>query len=322
MKQIILLYGEDAFALEEFEKNFISEKVSTEWETFNLEILDGSDISADRISESVNSPPFGFGDKVTLVKKAGDLFAKKEDELTALTTLFQATLMPTNFLIFSADSVDKRKTVVKKLLEVAEVKEFAQLKPWEVSKKLYPWVEDYLRKFGKRIEREALQELVEATASNKHRLERELEKLMLYIKDVNLIKFQDVRALVSNTESDLFEFIDYLSKKEVANALMQINNLLLKEKAIKIIASVSSNMRSIYNVKLLAENDMSINDIAKQLGQKPFIVEKNVKAWRSFKTEKLREVLEELMNLDFKFKTGSINDKLELEKFIIKNFSR
>ena len=59
MKQIILLYGEDAFAIEEFEKNFISEKVSTEWETFNLETLDGSEISADRISESVNSPPFG-----------------------------------------------------------------------------------------------------------------------------------------------------------------------------------------------------------------------------------------------------------------------
>jgi DNA polymerase-3 subunit delta len=320
MKQIYLLYGDDSFSIEAFEKKFASENVDPEWETFNLDILDGSSVSVDKIVESADSPPFGTGNKVTVVKNAAAAFSQKEDQLEPLDRLLNKDLMPTNFLIFSTDSADKRKNIVKTLVKVAEVKEFNLLKPWEIAKKLYPWVEDSLRKHGKRIEQEALEELVEASGANKHRLENEIGKLLLYTGENKIITFQDVRTLVENTESDLFEFLGHLARKETGNALRQLNKLLLKDVPIKLVSSLSANFKTIYSLKVLAEDDMNNSDIARELGQKPFLVEKNLKTWRNFKTGKLREIMKDLLELDFKFKSRSVNAKQELEAFIVKNF--
>lgn len=318
---IYLLYGDDLYAIDEFEKKFITENVDPQWETFNLDIIDASSSSIDKIVESSDSPPFGFGNKVTIVKKSENVFNQSEENLKILVDLLNKGLMETNFLIFSADTVDKRKTFTKSLISIAETKELNQLKSWELSTKLKPWVEDCFRKQGKRIDYEASKELIEATGGNKHRLEREIEKLIIYVGDDSIVTYKDVRALVPNNESDLFELLDFMARKEVGNILKELASILLKENPIKLIASLTANLKTIYSIKLLVEDNMGMNDISKTLGQKPFIVEKNSKTWKSFNSKKLREILKDLMDIDLKFKTVSVNHKLELEKFIIKNFS-
>lgn len=320
MKQIYLLYGDDTFAIEDFQKKIVQNNVDPAWEAFNLDVLDAKDVTYDKVIESVDSAPFGFGNKVTIVKNADILLSQKDASLEALESLFIRSLIPTNILVLCAETVDKRKSLVKTLLNKAEAKEFAMAKSWEVAKKLYPWVEDYLRRFGKRIDQEGLQELVDATGGNKHRLEREIEKLILYVNTANVIKYDDVRKLVTNDQSDVFEFFAYIARKEVDNALLQLNKLLLKENAIKIIAVFSSTFRSVYNQKILAEEHMNNNDIAKKLGQNPYIVDKNLKLWRSYNSEKIRMVLKNLMAMELSFKSTSVNHKLELEKFVIHNF--
>ncbi|MFN8579096.1 MAG: DNA polymerase III subunit delta [Candidatus Sericytochromatia bacterium] len=318
---IYLVYGDDLYAIDEFEKKFISENVDPQWETFNLDILDASSISIDRIVESADSPPFGFGNKVTIIKKSENVFNQNEDNLKILLNLLNKGLMETNFLIFVAESLDKRKTFIKSLIAISETKELNQLKSWELSTKLKPWVEDCFRKKGKRIDYEASKELIEATSGNKHRIEREIEKLVIYVGDEPIITYKDVRLLVPNNESDLFELLNFMAKKEVGNILKELASILLKENPIKLIASLAANLKTIYSIKLLIEDEMGINDISKALGQKPFIVEKNSKTWKNFSSKKLREIIKDLMDIDLKFKSVSVNHKLELEKFIVKNFS-
>lgn len=318
MKHIYLLYGEDDFSKEDFEKKFISDNVDPSWESFNLEILEADNTSISKISESFNSPPFGFGNKVILVNKAELLFSKSEDELKDLDNLFINPL-ETNFLLLSANTIDKRKSSVKKLIEHAEVKEFLTPKPWELAKKLHPWIEDQFRKNGKRIEIEGLEILTEATGGNKHKLEREIEKLILYSGSNQIIKVSDIKILVPNNESDIFEFIEFIAKKEVGNALSQLSKLLLKDVPIKIISSLYSNIKTTYNLKLLEEGGMGYSDISKNTGSKPFIVEKNLKLWKKFNSKQLREMQKDLYILDSRFKSESINAKIELEKFLIKS---
>lgn len=320
-KNIYLLSGDDLYAIDEFEKKFIAQNVDPQWETFNLDVIDSLDSSVDKIVESADSPPFGFGNKVTLVKKAENVFSQSEDNLSSLSQLLKKGLMETNFLIFSAESVDKRKSFTKFLLTVAEAKEFNQLKSWELSTKLKPWVEDYFRKNGKRVDYDASKELIEATGGNRLRLEREIEKLIIYVGDNPNITYKDVRTMVANTEADLFELLDFMARKEVGNVLQELSRILLKENPIKLIASLTANLKAAYSIKLLMEDEMGANDIAKTLGQKPFIVDKNSKSWRNFNSKKLREILKDLMDIDLAFKSTSVNHKLELEKFIVKHFS-
>ncbi|MFN8673820.1 MAG: DNA polymerase III subunit delta [Candidatus Sericytochromatia bacterium] len=321
-KRIYILYGEDLFALEEFEKKLIEENVDPSWEAFNLDILDGNDIGLDKVIESADSPPLGFGNKVTIVKKAEIVLSKDSDNLELLESLLVRNLMETNILVFSFQSLDKRKSIIKNLISQAEVKEFNLPKPWEIEKKISPWIEDYLRKFGKRIEKDAIHEIVESTNGNKHRIERELEKLLLYINERNIIKYEDVRALVVNDQSDIFEFLEFLARREIDNALVQLNKIILKDNPIKIVATISSSVKNLYNQKLLNEEGLSNNDVAKKLGQSPFMVEKNIKLWRNFNSGKFREILRNILDLELKFKSVSVNNKIELEKFFIKNFSK
>lgn len=320
-KNVYLLYGDDAYSIDEFEKKFISENVDPQWETFNLDIIDITESSIDKIVESADSPPFGFGNKVTIVKKAENVFTQSEEILKPLVDLLNKGLMETNFLIFSAISVDKRKTFAKSLISIAETKELNQLKSWELSTKLKPWVEDCFRKQGKRVDYDASKELIEATGGNKHRLEREIEKLIIYVGDSPNITYKDVRTMVENNESDLFELLDFMARREIGNVLQELSRILMKENPIKLIASLTANIKTAYSIKLLIEDNMGVNDIAKELYQKPFIVEKNSKTWKSFTSVKLREVLKDLLELDLKFKSVSVNHKIELEKLVVKNFS-
>lgn len=320
-KNVYLLYGDDAYSIDEFEKKFIIDNVDPQWETFNLDVIDITDSSIDKVVESADSPPFGFGNKVTIVKKSENLFNQSEENLKPLVDLLNKGLMDTNFLIFSAESVDKRKTFTKSLISIAETKELNQLRSWELSTKLKPWVEDQFRKQGKRVDYEASKELIEATGGNKHRIEREIEKLIIYIGDNSIVTYKDVRTMVANNESDLFELLDFMAKKETGNILRELSNILLKENPIKLIASLTANIKTAYSIKLLLEDNMGVNDISKSLNQKPFIVEKNSKTWKAFTSVKLREVLKDLLDLDLKFKSVSVNHKLELEKFVVKNFS-
>jgi len=220
-----------------------------------------------------------------------------------------------------ATSIDNRKSFIKYLTSVAEVKVFDLIKPWEVAKKLYPWIEETFRKDNKRIEQSALEALVNAAGTNKHRLEKEIEKLILYADTNKIIKYSDVVSLVVSTESDIFELLDFLAQNQTGKALLLVNRLLLKENHIKIIISLSTNFRNVYNVKLLSRNDLDITEIAKQLKQKPFLVEKSLKTWKNLSPEKLRAILKHLMEIEVKFKSTSVSPKFELEKFIIKNFA-
>lgn len=319
-KNIYLIYGDDAFAIEEFEKKFITQKVDPEWETFNLDIIDPLSSSVDKIIESANSPPFGFGDKLTIVRKAENVFNQNEDYLKELTELIKKGLMDTNFLIFSTQSVDKRKSFTKFLLSAVEIKELNQPSSWDIEKKMVPWVEDYFRKNGKVIEFVASKELVQATSGNKQRLEREIEKLLIYVGENHSITYKDVRTLVTNTESDLFELIEFMAKKETGNALRELNNLLTKENPIKFIASLTSNLKTAYSIKLLQEDEKGTNDICKILGQRPFIVEKSIRQWKLFNSKRMRDIMKDLMDIDLMFKSQAVNQKMELEKFTVKHF--
>lgn len=321
MAQIYLLCGEDLFLIEKFEKDFIREKVDPEWESFNLEVIDAEKVNVDKIVEAADSPPFGFGNKVILVKNSHKIFEQDEVQLQSLADLLEKGLMETNFLIFRTLTIDKRKSFSKKLLKVAEIKEFLAIKQWDALKVLGAFAEDFVRKREKRIERKAVESLIEAVGTDRQRMEQELEKIISYIGENLVITHNDVQALVVNNEADLFLFLAFLGKKETGNALLQLRKLLLRENHLKLISSVFSNLRTVYNIKILADLGKGYNDISQKLNIKPFVVEKNLNTWRKFETMKLKESIGYLPKLEYSFKSSAVEPQLEIEKFVIRFFS-
>ncbi|GIW21524.1 MAG: hypothetical protein KatS3mg068_0531 [Candidatus Sericytochromatia bacterium] len=318
MKNCILLIGDDEYSKEEFIKDLINSKIDLNWKEFNLFIFNLDDTKTDEINkviEACSSPPLGFGSKIVVVKK------NNLPESQELISLLKKGLISEVYLILSCISLDERKNITKTLVSFFDKKIFNIPKSWELTKKLTPWLEDYIRKYNKKIEKNAAEELVVATNGDKRRIINEVEKLLLYSNEKNIITYDDVKLLVKNTESNIFNLIDFLSKKDIHSALIEISNLLLHEEGIVILASLQSNLRYIYNLKVLYEDKMTFKEISDKLKKHTYIIEKDFKAWKNYPIEKLRELLNDLVKIELKFKSTKVEPRLEFEKFIISWFS-
>ena len=86
----------------------------------------------------------------------------------------------------------------------------------------------------------------------------------------------------------------------------------------KILITLYNHFKKLYLVRLTLKNN---KDIAKSLNLKPnqmFLINKYKKQANYFKEEDLRNILEELMNLDYSYKTGSIDLNIGLETILCK----
>jgi len=329
MKNCTILIGDDEYSKEEFINKEINSKIDPAWKDFNLIIFNADEMKNEDISkiiESSSTPPFGPGNKLVIVnninsKEGNDTKRKHFLESEDLLNFLKKGLIEGVYLILSCISLDERKRIIKNIISLSDKQIFNLPKPWELTKKVTPWLEDYIRKNNKKIEKSAADDLVLSTNGDKRRIINEIEKLILYCDDKSTITYDDVKLLVKSTETNIFKLIELLSKKDVYSALIELSNLLLYEEGIVISPSLNSNIRYVYNLKNFYEDKMTLEEISKKLKKHSYIIEKDLKSWRNFSTEKLRNILEELINIESKFKSTRVNQKLEFEKFIIKHFS-
>jgi DNA polymerase-3 subunit delta len=336
MSNCLILLGDDEYSKEEFIKKEISSKVDPSWESFNVVTFNSEEIKSeniDKIIEACTSLPFGPGNKIVIVNNIKSEKSKDSDEDNEKSTkkknileseellkLLQKGLFDNVYLILSCISIDERKSITKKIISFCEKKIFNIPEAWNLLKVLTPWVEDCFRKKGKRIEKAGAEHIVLATSGDKYKIINEVEKLILYSGENNFITYNDVKLLVVNTESNIFELLESLAQNNINYALVKLDNLLLKENELKIISSLNSNIRYIYNAKVFYEDKKTLDEISKKLKKHPYILEKDLKLWKNLSLEKLRNILEDLTNIELKFKSERANPKLEFEKFIIKNF--
>ena len=149
-------------------------------------------------------------------------------------------------------------------------------------------------------------------------LYQEIEKLKTYKTD-DVITIDDIDNVVIKTINlNFFDFVENIINKNKEEALEQYHELLKRgEPPIKIIVTLSRQIRMMFQAKKLREKGYTADGIASMLGEKPFFVSQCLKKSYNFDEEYLYKKLELLADLDINIKTGKIDDKLGLELFII-----
>ncbi|HEY9723763.1 MAG TPA: DNA polymerase III subunit delta [Oscillatoriaceae cyanobacterium] len=303
MGAIYVFHGEDDFALADARRALEQSLLDPAWREFNLTVLAG-DTPPGRLIEQLLAMPFGGGKRLVVVKDAALLTSREAGE--ALEPLLETGLPEHAALLLTGSKLDGRLKLVKKLLAMAEVREFGKAKPWQLEEQLAPWVEAEVNRRKRRIAPDAARLLIQSTLGDRWRMTHEIDKLTTYAPESARIDVAMVKTLLSSGEVEVFALTDALARKRADEALDVLARLLDGEHALKVLAAVVTILRGWLRLKRLAARGMSASAIAQALGQRSdFKIRKDLELLRAWSVPELEKALEQLFGLDAGIKSGN-----------------
>jgi DNA polymerase-3 subunit delta len=169
------------------------------------------------------------------------------------------------------------------------------------------------------ISRGALSKLISYCDGDNFLLSREIEKLIAYAGE-QMISERDVDLLVkANLSTNIFQMVEALGANNKKEALSLLHDHLQNgDDPFYLLSMFFYQFRNMLKISDLAERGMSQEyEIARETKLHPFVVKKTLAQLRNFSFEKLKEIYGNLEKLDSAVKTGKIEIKLGMDKFIV-----
>lgn len=220
------------------------------------------------------------------------------------------------FTIEGADGQPDREVAGLEALVKAGTVQLEKLKAPD-GKALPAWLQARARSKGIAIDGGAVALLAENVGPNLRQLDNELEKLSLYALGRS-ITVQDVREIVTDaSEEKIWNLTDGLCQRNAGKAMRALHDLRRMDEApLRLLASIANQYRMLIEVKtLMASGQRNKDAIAKQLGYKPFPVQKAMGLVNSFSFDELAAIMERLLEADMAMKTG-VDQQCELDMVV------
>lgn len=319
---IYLLYGTEAYLINETKQLLLNEVLNEEEKDFNFSVYDLAETPIDVALEDAETFPF-FGErKVIFLHNPAFLTAEKSKEKIehnlAKLEAYLKEPAPYTVMVISApyEKLDERKKITKELKRNAELVEAKKLKEHE----LINWVKNRAKSSGIEFEPNAIEQLVALVGTNMFMITSEVDKLALYAADQKKIDVNLVEKLVSRTlEQNIFTLIEKVVQRKLDEALRIYYDLLKQnEEPIKILALLAGQFRLIYQVKELSRRGYGQQQIAGFLKTHPFRVKLALGQAGKFSDEELTSLMEMLAEADYQMKTGGMNKSLLIEMLLFR----
>lgn len=271
---------------------------------------DLEEVPIENLIEDLDTYNFLENKKIVIGLHASFLASDKKDIVTHNITSLEKYIKnpnPDNILILVADSVDKKKKIVKLLLEECEVIE-GECSSKDIIKNN---LDDY------QMDSKSIDLLIEY-CQDKERIINELEKLKLYKLEDKIITVSDIEKIVSkNIDDNIFTLIDYIINGRKKEAYEIYNELLLHgEQVANIIPKLANKIRLIYQVKVFLKEGKSDLEISKLLKSHPYPIKLARESSYKYSESLILEYLDKLATLDYNLKSGKSDPSIIFETFI------
>lgn len=320
LDNLYLFYGEEKYLLE----NSIKRIKKIFGELINgINYISIDETNINNIISDLETPAFGFEKKLVIAKNTG-LFKKETKSKKSDNSLLKEkintylknnieTLKESIILVFIEDTVEKC-SLLTTIEENGVVCNFEYQKANQIQARL----KAIFNAYEVQIEAFTIMYLIEACGTNMQDLINESRKLIEYAGKGGKIEKSDIDNLcIKKVESVIFDLTDSLGKKNIAQAIGVLRNLIIaKEPVQKIMITLYNHFKKLYLTKMA----LKINkDIAVSLDLKPnqiFLVNKYKLQAGYFKLSELKKILKELCDLDYKYKIGLIDLELGFEAIL------
>ncbi|MFC3745411.1 DNA polymerase III subunit delta [Paenibacillus sp. GCM10012306] len=319
---LYVLYGSEKFRMNEFAAMLEDQLIAKEDRDFAVIPFDLSETPVQAVVEEAETVPFMVPRKLLLVRDASLFTAGKENaKLEHKVDLLNDYLQhPVDYSVIvfmvNSDKLDERKKIVKAVKSSGTVLAFNPLGAEE----LLRWVEKGIKDRGCAVAPGTAEALIANAGTGLQGLTGEMDKLCLFAGQGGIVDTAAVESLVHRgTEQNVFTLVEDIANLRLDKALNTLYELLKqREEPIKIAALIARQFRMILQVKDLSALSYSQGQIASQLGLHPYAVKIAGEQARKFGTDRLRQILSALADLDYQMKTGAVDKVLGLEMFMLK----
>lgn len=308
--QVYLLYGEEAYLKKQY-KDKLKHAMVPEGDTMNFSAFEGKSINPKEIIDLAETLPFFADRRVILIENSG-FFKNACEELAE----YLPQVAPATHFIFVEDEVDKRSKMYKAAKASGRIVEFLP----QTEELLTRWILGRLKREGKNITGSVMQLFLTKTGTDMGNIDRELEKLLCYTLDRDVITAEDVEAVVTEqTTNKIFEMVNAVAEHNQRRALDLYYDLLtLKEPPMRIMFLISRQFQILFHIRDMAAKGLDQQTMAKRAGIPPFAVRKNVSQAKGFTMEQLKQALCDGAELEEAVKTGRMDDQMAVELFLMK----
>ncbi len=321
LQSLYLLYGEEKFLLESNLKK-IKKLFGVTIKGINYITIEEENL--EQIIPELETPSFGFEKKLIIAKNTS-LF-KKETKKKAKANVEDTKTKLLNYLNENFENIKESIVLIfieeeaskNKLLEFIEkngvVCNFEFQKPNQIQARLKAITNAY----KVNIDNPTLSYFIECCGTSMQDLINEIRKLIEYVGENGTITKENIDNLsIKKIESVIFDLTDNLGKKQIGKAIDVLNNLILNKEPIqKILITLYGHFKKLYLTKLASEEGKNIIEVLNLKPNQTFLVNKYKMQANYFKTQEIRKILEELIDLDYKYKIGLIDLEMGLEAIL------
>lgn len=321
LKSLYLLYGEELFLLETILKK-IKTLFGETIKGINYILIDESNIN--ELIANIETPAFGYEKKLIIARNTGILkkegkrknteTAKIKEKINNYIKENIKIINESTVLVFVEEEADKKQELYTTIEKLGTVCQFEYQKPLQIEARIKAICNSY----KVQIDNSTLRYFIECAGTNMQDVINEIRKLIEYAGTNGTIKREDIDKLtIKKLESVIFDLTDTLGKKEIAKALEVLQNLIYaKEPIQKILITLYNHFKKLYFTTIALKYN---KDIITSLNLKPnqtFLVNKYKTQAKYFKEKELKEILQNLRDLDFNYKNGLIDLQVGLESIL------
>lgn len=307
--QVYLLYGKEAYLRKQY-KDKLSAALLGDGDAMNLHYFEGKDINVGEVIDLAETMPF-FADRRTIIIENSNLFKSGGEQLAD----YMPQIAPTACFVFIEAEVDKRSKLFKAVQNQGHLALFEE----QDETTLKRWVASILKKEDKKISENTANYLLSKTGTDMENIRMELEKLICYCMDRDVITAEDIDEIcVNRVTSHIFDMINAIAEGKQKRALDLYYELLaLKEPPMRILFLIARQCNILLQVKELKAKGFDNKRIGEKLGLPSFAAAKNVSQASRFKVEDLREAVAQCVEAEEAVKMGRMNDVMSVEVLIM-----
>ena len=124
-------------------------------------------------------------------------------------------------------------------------------------------------------------------------------------------------------ENDIFKLIDYIGEKNSSSAVKILNDMINEgESVLGIFAMINRQFKTVLQVKELLNKGLNNKSISEKLKTSLFIVNKSIKISKNFTEDMIIDMLNYILESDYKIKNGLMRDTLAIEMLVSKYCQR
>lgn len=318
LQSLYLLYGEELYLLETNLK-----KIKTLFgecvKGINFIMIDEQNLP--EIISDIETPSFGYEKKLIIArntglfkkegkKKSGDT-AKLKEKLAKYIEENIKIINESVVLVFVEDEADSKSTLYTAIEKNGIVCKFDFQKPNQIEQR----IKTICNAYKVNIDAQTMRYFIECCGTNMQDLINEIRKLIEYAGENGTIKKEDIDKLsIKKLESVIFDLTDDLGKKDITGALQVLQNLIYaKEPLAKILVTLYNHFKKLYITKMAinTNKDLAISLNLKQ--NQMFLTTKYKVQSKYFNEKDLRNILQDLCDLDYNFKNGKIDLQVGIE---------